>query len=144
MIVDWNVVSSISAALAAGCAAYSSWQSHNQVKAAKDAAEISADAIQIQVFDNIFREVQQKEKHFECSAGLNSEQQAFQDRMFFNTVNYLAFLVQSKILRKSEFLDYYRDAFIHWDKLFELRVSLEDRSDARKYPEFKKMVAALR
>ena len=144
MIIDWNAVSAIGTAFAAAFAAYSSWLSRSQVKAAKEAAEISSDAIQIQVFNDIFKDIQQQGKHIECSAGLSPEEQAFQDRMFFNTVNYLAFLIEDKVLRKPAFIDYYRDAFIHWDKLFEIRVPLDDRNDPRKYPELKRMIAGLK
>ena len=64
--------------------------------------------------------------------------------MFFNTVNYLAFLIDAKVLTKTEFVKFFfRDAFLHWWTMFEEHVPLEDRSDPEKYSEFKRVLRAI-
>lgn len=142
---DWtSIVSAIATAVAAGMAALAAWLSRGQLKAARTAAEISADAAQIQVFENIFRDIQQQEQQFYGAKNPSPEDKALRDRMFFNTVNYLAFLLDSKILRKTEFLDYYRSAFLYWWTLFEKEVTDVDRNDPSKYEEFKRVVCAIR
>ncbi len=64
--------------------------------------------------------------------------------MFFNTINYLAFLLDAKILRKAEFVVFYRDAFLYWWTLFEENVDEVDRANPRYYAEFKRVVSDLK
>ncbi len=142
--VNWDAVSAIATAIAAGLAAYAAWQSRNQVKAANEASQVSADAAQIQVFENIFRDIQQQEERFYSGKPASDEEKGLRDRMFFNTINYLAFLIDSKILRKAELLDYYRDAFLYWWTLFEREVPEVDRNNPKTYPEFKRVISDLR
>ena len=137
-------VSAIATAAAAIFAAYAARQSRNQVKAANEASQISADAAQIQVFENIFRDIQQQEQQFYGAKSASPEDKALRDRMFFNTINYLAFLLDSKILRRAEFLDYFRDAFLYWWTLFEREVPEVDRNNTRNYPEFKRVVSEIK
>jgi hypothetical protein len=140
----WDAVSAVATATAALFAAYAAWQSKNQVKAAKEASQIAADAAQIQVFENIFRDIQQQEQQFYGAKNPSPEDKALRDRMFFNTINYLAFLLDSKILRKIEFLDYFRDAFLYWWTLFEREVPEVDRNNPRNYPEFRRIVCEIK
>ena len=142
--MDWNVVSAVATSVAALAAAVAAGFAHQQVKAARTAVEVSADAAQIQVFENIFRDIKQQEQEFYGTKSPSDEDKALRDRMFFNTVNYLAFLLDSKILRKPEFLDYYRDAFLYWWTLFEKEVPDFDRSAPTKYGEFKRVVAGIK
>jgi hypothetical protein len=125
-------------------AAVAAWLSRGQLAAARAAAEISADVAQIQVFENIFRDIQEQEQQFYGARNPNPEDKALRDRMFFNTVNYLAFLLDSRILRKAEFIEYYRSAFLYWWTLFEREVPDVDRNDPSKYEEFKRVVSDLR
>lgn len=142
--MDWTAFSAIATAAAAGFAAYAAWQSRNQVKAANEASQISADAAQIQVFENIFRDILQQEERFYTGKPASPEEKGQRDRMFFNTINYLAFLIDSKILRKTELLEYYKDAFLYWWTLFEREVSEVDRKNPKCYPEFKRIVSDFR
>jgi hypothetical protein len=142
--MDWNAVSAVATSVAAIAAAYAALQSKRQVKAAREVSEISADSAQIQVFENIFRDIQQQEQQFHNSQPSTLEEKALRDRMFFNTVNYLAFLLDSKILRRVEFMNYYRDAFLFWWNLFEKEVPAFDRNDPSKYEEFKRIVSDIK
>lgn len=142
--MDWNAVSAVATSIAAVMAAIAAWLSREQVKAAKTSAEISADAAQIQVFESIFRDIQQQEQRFYSVKNPSPEDKALRDRMFFNTINYLAFLLDSKILRKAEFVVFYRDAFLYWWTLFEENVDEVDRANPRYYAEFKRVVSDLK
>jgi len=143
--MDWNAVSAVATSVAAAMAAIAAWLSREQVKAAKTAAEISADVAQIQVFESIFRDIQQREQQFYGGVRNSSpEDKALRDRMFFNTINYLAFLLDAKILRKAEFVVFYRDAFLYWWTLFEENVDEVDRANPRYYAEFKRVVSDLK
>ena len=140
---NWDALSAVATSAAAIFAAYAAWQSKRQVDSAVEAARISADASQVQVFENIFRDIQQQEQLFHGRRDLTPEDKALRDRMFFNTVNYLAFLLDAKILRKPEFLGFYRDAFLYWWSLFEKEVPEIDRADPQKYGEFKSVVSLI-
>ncbi len=142
--MDWNAVSAVATSIAAIAAAYAAFQSKRQVQAAREASEISADSAQIQVFENIFRDIQQQEHQFYSSRHSTPKEKAQRDRMFFNTVNYLAFLLEAKILRKVDFMNYYRDAFLYWWNLFEKEVPAVDRDDPSKYEEFRRIVSGMK
>lgn len=137
---DWNAVSAIGSAVAACAAAWAAWLSREQVTAAREAAEISADTAQNQMFDSIFQVIQRQEQEFYINSTPNPSAKELRDRMFFNTVNYLAFLLESKVIQKQEFVDYFREAFLHWWTIFEREVPEEDRKDPTMYPEFKRIV----
>jgi hypothetical protein len=141
---DWNAVSAIAAAVAAIAAAIAAWLSAKQVKAAKDAIKLQADAVQFQIFEDIVRDIQQQEQQFFEAKNPTPEDKAHRDRMFFNAINHLAFLLDGKLLQKAEFLEYYRDAFLYWWTLFEKEVPDLERNDPTKYEEFKRIVAGIR
>ena len=131
--LNWDAASACAAGVAAIAAAIAAWFSARQVTAAKD-------AVQIQIFENVFRDIRQQEREFYGVKKLSGEEKALRDRVFFNTINYLAFLLESKILKRREFLDYYHDAFLYWWTLFEKEVPDLDRNDPKKYEEFKRIV----
>ena len=137
---DWNAVTAIASCCAAFAAAWAAWLSREQVKAAREAAEISADTAQNQMFDNIFQVIRRQEEEFYRNATPSPSAKELRDRMFFNTVNYLAFLLESKVIQKQEFVDYFREAFLYWWTIFEREVPGEDRRDPAMYPEFKRIV----
>jgi len=142
--MDWNAVSAVATSIAAIAAAYAALQSKRQVQAAREISQISADAAQIQVFENIFQNIQHQEQQFHSSRPTSLQEKAERDRMFFNTVNYLAFLLEAKILRNADFVDYYRAAFLYWWDLFEKAVPDVDRNDPSKYEEFKRIVSGIK
>src|SRR5580658_699662 len=119
----WAAVSAIAACLAAVFAALAAWQSKRQVEAAKQTAEITADTLQVQVFENLFNDIREQERHFYSVQISGLEDKALRDRMFFNTINHLAFLLEAKILRKREFVTFYSSAFRHWWKMFQEHVT---------------------
>lgn len=64
---------------------------------------------------------------------------------FFNTLEWLAFLINEGELRHKKIIGYYRDAIIHWyECIFTVQAADEEKSDPDIYPEMKKLYTLLK
>ena len=134
--MQWEAVSAIAAALAAAAAFVAAYFSYKQTKT-------SATTVQVQAFQNVFQEIRQQEREFYVSLSGTSATED-RDRPFFNTIEYLAFLLRRGILEQRYFREFYQDAFLDWWQLFEKHVPDHVRDDPAQYPEFKLFVQTLK
>ena len=107
--------------------------------------EASRRAIQLQVFDGIFRDVKKLDAEFAAqfkSQGAEPSPRWCQD--FFNTLEYMAFLLNHKMILREEMHDFYRDAVIHWHATFEANATRAALDDPAFFPEFKKLYRTLK
>lgn len=130
MLDTWGVISSLSAAAAAGVAGWGLIQNSR--------------AIQLQVLENVFRDIRDLERiYYESYADKSDAEKQHWDALFFNTLEYLAFLINRRIVRRGRLLDFYRDALPTWRGMFERLASDEVKRLPYKYPEFKKLCRKL-
>lgn len=97
-------------------------------------------ATQLQIFDGIFRDIKRLDDEYMVefkAKGLKPTVRWCQD--FFNTLEYMAFLLNRKLILKKEMQDFYADAVIHWHKTFSESASRQALDDPDFFREFKKL-----
>jgi hypothetical protein len=107
--------------------------------------EASRRAIQLQVFDGIFRDIKQLDAVFSAefkSQGTKPTARWCQD--FFNTLEYMAFLLNHKMILREEMHDFFRDAVVHWYATFAANATRADLDNPAFFPEFKKLYRTLK
>ena len=70
----WEIVSSLSVAAAAIFAAFAAWLACRQLSASRKSIQLQADIGQIQLFENIFRDIRELERQFYSSKNLSPEE----------------------------------------------------------------------
>lgn len=102
-------------------------------------------ATQLQIFDGIFKEIRKLDAEYATafkSQGTKPTERWCHD--FFNTVEYMAFLLNRKMILREEMHDFYKDAVIYWHKTFEENASRKDLDNPDCFPEFKKLYRTLK
>ncbi|MGH9436677.1 MAG: hypothetical protein ACRD22_01970 [Terriglobia bacterium] len=141
---NWTELEALATMAAAVCAAVAAGFSGWQVRVSKKTTKLQVDSTENQMFNSIFHFIQEHEDQFYADLNVVGAKKAHRDRMFFNAVNYLAFLIESKILQRRDFFIFYSDAFLYWWEMFEREVPEVDRYDPGKYQEFKRVVGTIR
>ena len=102
-------------------------------------------AVQLQVFESIFREIRRLDAEYQVEFREKNiapnERWCFE---FFNTTEYLAYLINHKMVRHKELYDFYEPGFLAWDQTFGQHINTSIREDPNKFREFKKLVARIR
>lgn len=107
------------------------------------AVNASRRATQLQVFDGIFRDIKHLDAEYAAEfKGAKPNARWCQD--FFNTLEYMAFLLNHNMILRRELTEFYRDAVFHWHKTFADNVSRNDLDNPDFFPEFKKLYRTLR
>jgi hypothetical protein len=100
-------------------------------------------ALQLQVFESVFKDIRQLdhmwiEQNFEH--GMTKEQRQAWCASFFNTVEYVCFLISHKMVRQKELNEFWKVALPVWWKQFNDYVGAGlIKDDARMFTEFKQM-----
>ena len=116
----WTIVASLSgtlAALAATIGLFAAWKQlrHNEA------------ATQLQVFESVFRDIRDLEqKRIESVENFPDEQWRAWNASFFNTVEYLVFLMNRKVVRNDELHEFFKDALPGW--CGDLQARLDDKT----------------
>ncbi len=94
----------------------------------------------LQVFDGIFRDIKALDddyfREFKSKSAIPTKQWCFN---FFNTIEYLAYLLNRGLVLRDELQGFYKDAVLHWYKTFVENCTVADLNDPDFYPEFKKL-----
>ena len=101
-------------------------------------------ATQLQVFDATFNKLRELEESYRReNPKEGSERHWFNG--FFNTLEYMSFLVNEKFIPQKLFTRFYRDAFILWfETIFLEKADAEQKSDPQRFFEFKKLYKRLK
>ena len=106
----------------------------------------SRKATQVQVFGEIFNklgELQNRYNEIDTSSG-----SADQDRWlseFFNTLEYMAFLVNEGFVPKKSFMHFYQDAILGgYEEIFQKFATSDQKNNADRYTELKKIYKRLK
>jgi hypothetical protein len=96
-------------------------------------------ATQLQVFDGIFKEIKKLDAEYRTchSEGGNALKGWCYE--FFNTIEYMAFLLNNKLILQREMQDFYKDAVRHWYETFVGNATRKDLDDPSFFPEFKRL-----
>jgi hypothetical protein len=100
----------------------------------------SRKATQLQVFDGIFREIKKLDAQYISefkTQGIQPTKVWCYD--FFNTLEYLAFLINRNMILRDELHAFYSDAVRAWHVTFSENSSTKDLNDPDFYSEFKKL-----
>ncbi len=106
----------------------------------------SRKATQFQVFDATFRALHTLEDRYytETSTGGNDAERHWRSG-FFNTLEYMSFLVNEDLVPRKRFTRFYHDAIIDWyENIFIERAYPEQRTDPQRLPELKKLYKQLK
>jgi F0F1-type ATP synthase membrane subunit a len=124
---NWDAISAIATFLALVAAVW--------------ALFLSRRATQVQVFESIFKDIRELEAtYFQAYSGQSEEKKRQWATLFFNTLEYFAFLLNRKMLPAQIFLEFYKPAFLKWYEMFLAFASNHEKNDPNIYPEFKKLV----
>ena len=101
----------------------------------------SSRATQLQVFDATFTKLRALEDDFYTK---NPKSDSAAERQwcsgFFNTLEYMCFLVNEGFIPPKPFISFYRDAIIQWyDNIFIKKADDEQQDDPQRFPELKKL-----
>lgn len=101
-------------------------------------------ANQLQVFWNIFNDVQDFEKDFYAGyANAGPQKQRDWALPLFNRIEFVAFLLNTKMLPKRDFLEFYGDFLLQTQNIFVSLATKDEQENPKAYPEFKKLLAQL-
>ena len=102
-------------------------------------------AVQLQVFESTFKDLRSlEERYYRDVAGKGSEIEKQWCSAFFNTLEYLAFLFNAKLIPAQPILDFYRDALINWyENIFQKKATVDQRTDPARFPELKTLYRRL-
>ena len=103
-------------------------------------------ATQVQVFDATFNKLRELDESYHRE---NPKEGSEADRHwlngFFNTLEYMSFLVNEKFIPQKLFTRFYSDAFILWfETIFLEKADAEQKSDPQRLSEFKKLYKRLK
>jgi len=102
-------------------------------------------AIQLQIFESIFKDVRELEKEYYTSYDKKDpDKQQQWLSLLFNTLEYIAFLFNSKRLPKGDFLKFYQNALLDSHKIFVSLIPKPTQEDPQAYSEFKKLIKSIR
>jgi hypothetical protein len=101
----------------------------------------SRKATQLQVFDATFKDVRALEHEYYTSVqGTGEAQEQQWCNRFFNTLEYLAFLINTKLVPDKLILRFYKDALIEWyDEIFLTKATIDQRTNRERFPELKQL-----
>jgi hypothetical protein len=97
-------------------------------------------ATQLQVFNVIFGTICALDKRY--TVEFKSQNKKPSDEWcdeFFNTVEYLAFLLNHNLVLRQELFDFYKDAVRHWYTTFASVQQTSDLDNPDYFPEFKRL-----
>ena len=103
-------------------------------------------ATQVQVFDATFKELRALEDRYSAkNPKSNSADERNWCSGFFNTLEYMSFLVNEGLIPRKPFIHFYRDAIINWyDTIFLNKSTADQKTDPRRFPELKKLYKRLK
>ena len=96
----------------------------------------------LQIFDGLFKEIKRLDSAYTIdfkAKSINPTPQWCDE--FFNTLEYMAFLLNHKMILKDEMHDFYKDAVLHWHRTFAENTSKKDLDNPDFFPEFKNCIA---
>jgi hypothetical protein len=104
-----------------------------------------AKATQIQVFESIFKEIRGLDLRYQKEfKEKNAEPDASWRYEFFNTVEYLAYLINHKLVQSRALSGFYGSAIVAWHKTFMEVLTNQAQRDPQIFPEFKKLYENLK
>lgn len=103
-----------------------------KVKAARRAA-------QLQMFEGIFRDIRQLDSQFLKHTEEGSALDPAWRFEFFNTLEFLAYLINHEMIETTELVEFFKIGFKVWARTFEKMFSQEQVKDSQFFPEFKKI-----
>jgi len=99
---------------------------------------------QLQLLDSIFNKIQNMEtEYYKTYKNKNKKEKEEWDSLFFNNLEYLAFLVNNKYINWHLFL-FFKDAFILWYDQILTKIHPEWIKNPKKYEEIKKLYNRLK
>ena len=137
---QWTAVGALATAIGSFIAAAALW-------AAWRGLRHNTRALQVQVLEGIFRDIRELDRQYIAEFELmSSQQKTAWSASFFNTVEYLCFLIHSKLAPRDALSAFFFDgALSEWRAMFEKHVSAAIiRDNVDQFLEFKKAVAQRR
>ncbi len=103
-------------------------------------------AIQAQVLDASFRQLREHEdRYYEKMPEPGSQEERNWCSGFFNTLEYMSFLVNEGIIPQKRFARFYRSAIINWyDTVFQEKATADQIKNPQRFPELKKLYKRLK
>lgn len=101
-------------------------------------------ATQLQIFDGLFRDIKRLDAEYQedfKSKGIQPTKR-WRDE-FYNTLEYMAFLLNHELILRKEMDDFYKDAMIHWHDRFTEAANKDDLAKSDYFPEFRRLVYRL-
>ena len=97
-------------------------------------------AAQLQLFHSIFQEIKKLDQDY-IRLFRNTNTRPSKDWCFdfFNTLEYLAFLLNHGLIEREGLSEFYDDAVRHWHRTFNENTDKKDLDDPDFYPEFKRL-----
>ena len=131
-------ISLIVATLSAGCAAGSLIFNYLLIHE-------SSKTRQLQLFENIFLEIKNTERLlYDKYKKLDSNAKKEWDSLFFNTLEFFAFLINKKYLEDKKIIGFFDDAIVDWYERIFMEYHKKDLDDPKIYPELKKLYKCIK
>ena len=106
----------------------------------------SSRATQVQVFDSTFNKLREREESYYTEKPKpDSLEKKHWLSGFFNTLEYVSFLINTGLIPEKLFIRFYRDAIIDWyENIFLTEADDEEQTDPKLYPELKQLYEHLK
>lgn len=102
---------------------------------------------QLQLFERIFNDIRSLDEKLQSAAASGATVTIIPGwrSVFLQTLEYLAFLVNKRLLKDCRLIDFFSGAVIHWyDSIFVAHASETEKTDPSVYPELKRLHTKLK
>jgi hypothetical protein len=135
----WTILSTVGTLVAAVAAVVGLWFAVVTMRQ-------SNRAVQLQVLEHLVSQIRDLEFRYNTEYKNKSEEdKRFWDCQFFNTIEFLAFVINRRLTRAHEIAEFFKGGVIHWyEDLFLRNFPKTDHVNPDKFPEFKKLYSKLK
>ena len=106
----------------------------------------SSRATQAQVFDATFNKLRELEDlYYTKNPKFGSPDETHWLSGFFNTLEYMSFLVNANLIPEKPFMRFYSGTIVGWhENIFLKKATAEEKTDPEQYPELKQLIERLK
>jgi hypothetical protein len=102
---------------------------------------------QVRMIENVFNDIRDMEKELSNIPESTMPDKAHRDwdSRFFNTLEWLSFLINERQVRHSKLIGFFKESIIAWyENVFLLNALEDEKTDEKQYPELKKLYRKLK
>jgi hypothetical protein len=138
----WQIVGAIAAAGGLGFTGYQLYKNNQTLKANNEEQKESNRVRELQLLESAFQQIIATEQLWYERYKDKTDKKEIQEwgSLFFNRLEWLAFLINQKFMTDKELVNFFKDAIVGWyETLFVNHFPMEVINDDKSFPSLKKL-----